>query len=92
LQYCEGWKVIPGGAFYFFCDVRKLLQNEKVQQKGVKSDKDFSLYILEKGSVLTIPGSGFSTPGFLRMAYARDMSMIEKGLQSMNDAILTLLE
>lgn len=56
---------LPDGAFYIFADCRALMD-----KKGVETDADLAMAILQEASVATVPGSAFYSPGHLRLSYA----------------------
>jgi len=62
----------PKGAFYVFPNIRRL---------GMSSF-DFSMHLLEKGKVSTVPGSVFGKQGegYLRISYATSMANLKEGL------------
>ena len=45
-----------------------------------KDDLALSEYILEKGRVAMVPGTGFFAPGFVRLSYATSMKNVEEGV------------
>jgi aspartate aminotransferase len=59
----------PKGAFYFFIDIRKILERSST----IKNSTDFCNTLLEKGHVATVPGIVFGVEGFIRISYARAM-------------------
>jgi aspartate aminotransferase len=62
--------VVPGGAFYIFCDISK-----------TKLDSlSFSTRFLDEKLVAVIPGVAFGDDNFIRMSYATSLSQIEKGM------------
>lgn len=84
LNKCKGWEKesAPQGAFYFFPDVRYFLSGTEI-----RTDEELAVYLLNKAGVVTLPGTKFGRPGFLRLAYARDLSTIQEGLLRMNEAL-----
>jgi len=62
----------PEGAFYVFPNISRL---------GMSS-LDFSMHLLEKGKVSTVPGSEFGKhgEGYLRISYATSMANLREGL------------
>lgn len=56
---------LPDGAFYIFADCRALMD-----KKGVETDADLAMAILQEAGVATVPGSAFYSPGHLRLSYA----------------------
>jgi aspartate aminotransferase len=67
----------PYGAFYCFPDV------------SAYSTDDLALadFVLEKGRVAVVPGSGFLAPGFFRLSYATSMPLIEAGVARIAEAL-----
>ncbi len=63
-----GFKTVkPDGGFYFF------------PHSPIKDDIEF-VKIAQKHGLLLVPGSGFGTPGFFRIAYCIDDAVIERSL------------
>lgn len=64
--------VKPDGGFYFF------------PLAPIKDDIEF-VKIAQKHGLLLVPGSGFGTPGFFRIAYCIDDAVIERSLPAWTD-------
>lgn len=63
-----GFKTVkPDGGFYFF------------PHSPLKDDVEF-VKLAQKHGLLLVPGSGFGTPGFFRIAYCIDDDVIERSL------------
>ncbi len=71
----------PDGAFYIFCDVRKLLG-----ERFASSEK-LSEYLLQNALVATVPGEAFGMPGFLRISIAIDKDKLSEALNRIAKAI-----
>ncbi|MGQ4810313.1 Aspartate/prephenate aminotransferase [Candidatus Entotheonellaceae bacterium PAL068K] len=68
-----GYELIrPQGAFYIF------------PRTPVPDDVAF-VRALQKKRILTVPGSGFGTPGHFRIAYCVETGVIERALESFHD-------
>lgn len=69
----------PKGAFYVFPNISRL---------GMSS-LDFSMHLLEKGKVSTVPGSEFGEhgEGYLRISYATSMANLEEGLDKLEGVV-----
>jgi len=69
----------PEGAFYVFPNIRRL---------GMSS-LDFSMHLLEKGKVSTVPGSEFGKhgEGYLRISYATSMANLREGLDRLEAVV-----
>ena len=61
----------PGGAFYAFPYVGKLL-GKKIpgQAEPIGTDEKFVAHLLDHHKVAVVPGSAFGAPGYLRLSFA----------------------
>jgi len=57
----------PEGAFYLF------------PKSPLENDIDLVRH-LQKHHILTVPGTGFGTPGYFRISYAVDHAIVERSL------------
>lgn len=62
--------VVPGGAFYIFCDISKTRLDSLT----------FSSRFLDEKLTAVIPGVAFGDDSFIRMSYATSLGQIEKGM------------
>lgn len=63
-----GFKMVkPGGGFYLF------------PESPLKDEMEF-IRLAQKRLILLVPGSGFGTPGYFRVAYCVEDEMIERSL------------
>jgi len=76
----------PEGAFYAFADCRGLYGIEH-EGKPIASDTDVAMWLLDRAHVVTVPGSGFGAPGYLRFSYATREENIMAALDVMRRAI-----
>jgi aspartate aminotransferase len=76
----------PEGAFYAFADCRGLYGLEH-EGRPIASDTDVALWLLDRAHVVTVPGSGFGAPGYLRFSYATREDRITTALDVMRGAI-----
>ncbi|MBI3321866.1 MAG: aminotransferase class I/II-fold pyridoxal phosphate-dependent enzyme, partial [Candidatus Omnitrophica bacterium] len=63
--------LLPGGAFYAWCNVSGLGQPAEAT----------AAQWLEEALVATVPGEGFGAPGFLRLSFAVPLTTIDEALQ-----------
>jgi aspartate aminotransferase len=63
----------PQGAFYFFIDISKI----------DKDDVSFAEALLCQSQVAVVPGSAFRAPGYIRISFACDQSVIKKAIQNL---------
>lgn len=68
----------PGGAFYYFVDVRRFGSSLEIANR-----------VLERRKVVTIPGEAFGEggAGFLRLSYAAPESAIETGIRALGEEL-----
>lgn len=80
---------VPQGAFYVFPDVSSYF-GKSDGNVTIKNDMDFSLYLLDKAHVATVPGEGFGDSNCIRISYANADEKLEKALKRMKEALLLL--
>jgi aspartate aminotransferase len=72
LQGTKGIRIhAPGGAFYFFLDIREITQD---------SARWCEKLLIDKGVAL-VPGEAFSAPGFARLSFVTDEVTLAAGLR-----------
>jgi aspartate aminotransferase len=82
LNEISGIKCIkPKGAFYCFPDVSQLYNGK------IKSSSDFSLYLLDRAHVATVPGIVFGSDKHIRLSFASPMKDIEEGMDRIEKAV-----
>ncbi|MDB4971202.1 MAG: aspartate aminotransferase [Myxococcales bacterium] len=74
----------PRGAFYCFPDVSAYVGGK------VKDDVALAEWLLDKGRVAVVPGSGFFAPGFIRLSYATSMANVNEGVKRIGEALALL--
>jgi aspartate aminotransferase len=79
----------PKGAFYVFPSF-KGLAGRTYKGKKVKSTAQFTEILLEDFHVAVVPGIEFGKEGYLRLSFATSMEVIEKGLDRVRKAVLSL--
>jgi aspartate aminotransferase len=62
---------LPGGAFYFFLDLRELTDNSLAWCER----------LLAETGVALVPGEAFGTPGFARLSFVTDEKTLSAGLK-----------
>lgn len=77
----------PDGAFYVFPNVEELYGKKTPGGKVIESGDDFSTYLLDDALVAVVPGLGFGTPGYVRLSYATSLSVIERGIARIAEAV-----
>ncbi len=69
----------PQGAFYVFVNIEGALGKAFGGREITDSD-DFAARLLEEEKVAVVPGTGFGSPGYIRLSFATSMENIVKGL------------
>jgi aspartate aminotransferase len=80
----------PEGAFYAFPDVSSFNGAKTPGGETITDDVALAGYLLDAAKVAVVPGSGFGSPGFVRMSYACSMDDIKSGLGRMAEALTAL--
>ncbi len=70
----------PRGAFYLFPDVSSRLK------KG-ETSKDFAAFLLKNAGVAVVPGEAFGMKNHIRISYAVDEKLLEKGFEKIFEVI-----
>ena len=65
---------VPYGAFYVFPDVSKYFNNK------FKTAQDIAMYLLDKESVVSVPGDSFGAPNNIRFSYAVSINKIKDAM------------
>ncbi|RWD42787.1 pyridoxal phosphate-dependent aminotransferase [Mesorhizobium sp.] len=63
----------PDGAFYAFVNCTGIIGRRGANAKGIETDSDFALYLLDEVGVAVVPGSGFLASPYIRISYASAM-------------------
>ncbi len=81
---------LPEGAFYFFLNISKVLGKSTADGKKISHSEDLSLYLLEKGHVSTVAGSGFGNDNYLRLSFSASEADIKEGCKRVIEALQAL--
>lgn len=68
---------LPGGAFYFFIDLRGI----------TKSSAGWCEQLLNETGVALVPGEAFSAPGFARLSFVTDEAVLTKALEQIKQFV-----
>ncbi len=89
----EGLRSIPGiscrmpdGAFYAFPDVRGLYGLPGAG-RTLASDEDVAGWLLDEVRVVSVAGTPFGAPGYLRFSYACSDDDIRDGLEAIRGLV-----
>lgn len=67
----------PGGAFYFFINIRKITPDSN----------SWCEQLLAETGVALVPGDAFLAPGFVRLSYAVSREVLEQALKKLNEFV-----
>lgn len=70
------------GTFYIFPSVQKVMD-----RLGMKTDIEFSEFLIEKAKVAVVPGSAFGAPGMMRISFATSMENLEKAMERLHNTL-----
>jgi aspartate aminotransferase len=83
LDALPGVSCRPGwGTFYAFANVEGAMR-----AKGFADDVAFADWLLDSQGLAGVPGSGFGTPGHLRLSFACSMATVEEALARLARAL-----
>jgi len=86
----------PEGAFYLFPNFEKILNLKYLNETlNIKTDKDFSHWLLHEKGIAALPGSDFGSggAGYMRFSYAEDRNNhIIPGVKHLIKTVIELIE
>ncbi|MBI2588785.1 aminotransferase class I/II-fold pyridoxal phosphate-dependent enzyme [Candidatus Saccharibacteria bacterium] len=68
----------PGGAFYFFIDIRQLTHDSQT----------WCEQLLKEGQVALVPGEAFGAPGFVRLSFAASDKTLVDGIKNLREFVM----
>ena len=77
---------MPKGAFYAWVDCSGLMGRRTRDGSVIADDTQLAVYLLERGRVATVQGSGFGLSPYLRLSYAASFEDIEAGCHQIREA------
>ena len=77
----------PKGAFYVWIDIEKTL-GMRYGDRVIENDASFCEILLEAKYVAAVPGSGFLTPGNIRVSYANAAEEIVEGMKRLKEFLV----
>lgn len=79
----------PKGAFYVFPNVEAFYGKEG-NGMVVRNSYGMAYYLLKEAKVAIVPGAAFGNDNCIRISYATSMENLEKGMERIKEAILSL--
>ncbi len=80
----------PQGAFYIFANCTALIGRSTPQGEVLADDKAVASWLLQDAQVALLQGSAFGTPGYLRIAYAVEDSLLREACQRLKASLSKL--
>jgi aspartate aminotransferase len=74
--------VKPAGSFYVFPNLQAFLGN------GAKTTLELARLLLDEQRIAVVPGEGFSSPGYIRISFARSMEELREGAARLRGFLL----
>lgn len=83
LNTLPGVSCLPGsGTFYAFADVTGAMS-----KLGLRDDNAFAEFLLAEAGVAVVSGSGFGSPGHMRISFATSEALLEQAIARMARAL-----
>ncbi len=76
---------IPDGAFYLFPSISKLIGKKVSSGSVIRSDSDFTKYLLKKAGVAVVNGSSFGYPNHVRISYANSIKVLKEACERLKN-------
>ncbi|MGN7149313.1 aspartate transaminase [Arthrobacter sp. SAFR-179] len=80
----------PDGAFYAYVNCAGVIGKTTPDGRQITNDEDFTLYLLEAGSVAVIQGSAYGLSPYFRISYATGLPVIEESIAAIEKAVTAL--
>jgi len=78
--------LLPQGTFYAFPDISRFF-GRRFQGSSINTSAELGKYLLESQGVGVVPGRAFGGEGHIRLSFACDMDVIEKGCDRIERAL-----
>ncbi len=90
LKEIDGFEVNkPAGAFYLFPKIDSFF-GKKYENKEIKNDDDFCMFLLDQAHVATVGGSAFGNNQCIRISYATSEKELKEAMQRIKLAVAKL--
>ena len=80
----------PNGAFYVYPSCNGIMGSKKPDGEIIKSDKDFTDYLLEEALVAVVPGVAFGLSPYFRISYATSDENLNSAIKRIAVAVNNL--
>jgi len=81
----------PQGAFYVFANCQRLIGRKTPAGERLADDQAVASWLLSEAGVAVLQGSAFGAPGYLRLAYAVEDTLLEAACQKIQAACNLLI-
>ena len=82
----------PAGAFYIFPNIDAFLEKTTQSGRKIHTDADLAYYLLEAYGLACVPGSAFSSPGYIRFSFVISFEQWNDGMARFEKALKALKE
>ncbi|MEZ5837635.1 MAG: aspartate transaminase [Geminicoccaceae bacterium] len=80
----------PAGAFYLYANCAEVIGKTTPDGTVIENDKDFVLYLLEKGGVSSVHGEAYGLSPYFRLSIASSMDTLREGCNRIEAACRAL--
>lgn len=88
LNQLPGFRCIPSdGTFYSFPNVEGVIDHLQRKGKPISNDAELADYLLNEAHVVTVPGSGFGAPGYLRFSFATNLDNLHEAIKRIKNVL-----
>ncbi|MBF9254272.1 aminotransferase class I/II-fold pyridoxal phosphate-dependent enzyme [Pontibacter sp. 172403-2] len=81
---------LPDGAYYFFLDFSYYIGRTTPDGETISTSMDLFRYLREQYNLELAPGDNFGAPGYARMSFAVEKSVLQQALQRLKEALARL--
>ena len=92
LNKSEGLKCdLPGGAMYIFCSCAGIIGRKAPNGKLIKTDEDFTMYLLNSVGVAVVQGDAYGLSPFFRASFVAPEADLIRGGDKIQEACAALV-
>ena len=80
----------PGGAFYAYIGIHALIGAKTPGGETIKTDTDFTAYLLKQAGIASVPGSAYDLAPFFRLSTATSEDILSAAMDRIAAAVAKL--
>ena len=84
--------VVPRGTFFLFANCEAYLGVKDANGRLIETDLDLVLHVLRETGVALMPGSGFGTPGHIRISFAVSEETLKEAVKRLAHVLSELMQ